>query len=112
MWATFVEGATVDCKLDGQAQQALSVDLHGSDGHRSPVAERLASDVTTQGSAHPLVRAQVANALAAAVLGVSVAVGRTGDTLAWAHVPPGGGVVPDEVWLDTGKTPYQVAAGL
>jgi len=92
----------------------LSVDLRGDDAYRSPVAERLATDVAAETDAHPLVRGRLATdsaALAVAIMAVSVAAGRVGAKLAWEQVPPGGGVVPTEIWLDTGKTPHQRSSG-
>jgi hypothetical protein len=91
----------------------LSIDLRGDDHYRSPVAERLASEVAAEGETHPLVRGGFAKdpfALAAAVSAVSVAVGRMGDRLAWGRLPPGGGIVPTEIWLDTARTPEEIAA--
>lgn len=91
----------------------LSMDLRGDDHYRSPVAETLASEILGEGEAHPLIRGGFAGdplALAAAVSAVSVAVGRMGDRLAWGRLPPGGGIVPMEIWLDTGRTPDEIAA--
>jgi len=90
----------------------LSVDLRGDDHYRSPVAERLANGIAAEGDTHPLVKAQLAadpTALSIAISAVSVAVGRRGDKLAWGRLPSGGGIVPMEIWLDTGQTPDELA---
>ncbi len=80
-------------------------------GHRIPIAERLAEDVAAETEQHPLVVAGIASdsaALKAALLAVSVAGGRQASQMAWERVPPSGGIVVDEIWLDTGKTPDEV----
>lgn len=79
-----------------------------SAAHRVPAADRIAEAVAAEGAAHPLVAAGVADnpdRLSAALAAVSMAGGRLGERLAWERVPPGGGIVVDEIWLDSGETP-------
>jgi hypothetical protein len=85
----------------------LAADRGADERYRSPLAERLASDIAAEGETHPLAKAQLAadpGALNVAVLAVSAAVGREGREMAWKKVPPQGGTVPMEIWLDTGET--------
>jgi hypothetical protein len=80
-------------------------------GHRIPIAERLAEDLSGESEQHPLVLAGVASnpaALNAALLAVSVQGGRQANQMAWQRLPPGGGIIVDEIWLDTGKTPDEL----
>ncbi|NMO54530.1 hypothetical protein HH310_25520 [Actinoplanes sp. TBRC 11911] len=80
--------------------------------HRSPVAEGLARDIAAETDAHPLIAAKVARdptALQAAVEAVSVAGGRLGEDLGWSRLPSGGGILPNDIWLDTAKTLEELA---
>jgi hypothetical protein len=75
---------------------------------RSPVADRLAEEVKRLGDKHPLlVGWNVApDNLWLALKGVSAAAGRTAKQLEWRALPAGtAGVLPDEIWLDTGRPP-------
>jgi len=75
---------------------------------RSPVAERLAEEVKNLGEEHPLVVAwgAPADSLWLALKGVSAAAGRIAGKLEWQQIPAGTvGVIPDELWLDTGRPP-------
>lgn len=92
----------------------LTIDLRGEDRYRSPVAEALANALLSDGEAHPLISSGFAVdplPLATAISAVSVAAGRLGDKIAWGQLPSGGGFVPTEIWLDSGKTPDELAAG-
>lgn len=91
----------------------LTADVRMDEGYRSIAAERLASDLETEADSHPLVRAQLvrdSRALVVALRAVSVALGRVGSQLAWNRVQTSFGIVPNEVWLDTGKTPEELAS--
>lgn len=75
---------------------------------RSPIAERLADDVKRLGDKHPLVIgwSVPADSLWMALKGVSAAAGRAANQLEWRAIPAGtAGVLPDELWLDTGRPP-------
>lgn len=60
---------------------------------RSPIAERLAEEVG--GTTGEDMRLRLG------LMGVSVAVGRRGSELSLRALPPGGGMPPQEIWLDT-----------
>jgi hypothetical protein len=68
----------------------------------SPIAERLAADISRERTLHPLVeRLEVAPArMALALSAVSRAIGRVADKHPATQPPPGGGVMRQEVWLD------------
>ncbi len=75
---------------------------------RSPVAERLAEDVQSLGENHPLVvEWEVSvDSLWLALKGVSAAAGRRARQLEFQLTPVGtAGVIPDELWLDSGHPP-------
>jgi SIR2-like domain len=99
--------------VDAGRPHVLTADLRMDEGYRSIVAERLASDLETEADSHLLVRAQLVRdprALVVALRAVSVALGRIGSQLAWSRVQSSFGSVPNEVWLDTGKTPEELAS--
>jgi hypothetical protein len=86
----------------------LAADVRGDEGYRNPIAEKLALDLATEGSAHEL--AELAGAtgpssLALALRAASVAIGWVGRELSWARVGSQVGVVPMEMWLDSAMTP-------
>lgn len=68
----------------------------------SPVAVRLAADISRETELHPLVSALNIDAgcLELALKAVSHAVGQAAEKHP-ANWPPGGGALPDEIWLDT-----------
>lgn len=83
-------------------------DDDGARRWRSAVAERLAQDVKRLGDKHALVIAWGASSdsLWLALKGMSAAAGRIANRLQWQQIPAGtAGVMPDELWLDTGKPP-------
>jgi SIR2-like domain len=93
------------------ASHLLAADAHFDLGHRIPIADRLAEDVSTEADRHPLIASGVADnpsTLSAALLAVSVAGGRRGHKLAWRPLGGQGGIIVDEIWLDSGKTPSEV----
>ncbi len=82
---------------------------HLKDHHAAPAVEWLLSEVRREGPQHPLVRAGFGGGAAAGLEvmleAVSVAVGRLGNDRAWAALPPGGGVLPGYIWVDTQQVP-------
>lgn len=83
----------------------LLVADRGVDRYRSLVAARLVREIDTEGSSHPLDQLDLLDSpedLAIAVLAVSLAAGRVGHELAWRSAS---GVIPMEVWLDSGQAP-------
>ncbi len=91
----------------------LTADLRMDEAYRSVAAERLVSDLETEADSHPLVTAQLVRdprALVVALRAVSVALGRVGRQLAWSRVQNTVGIIPNEIWLDTGKSPEELAA--
>jgi NAD-dependent SIR2 family protein deacetylase len=69
----------------------------------SPVAERLAAEVSREGDKHPVAQELRGGAdnIELALKIVSRAVGRAADGHPANTPPPGGGVMPDRIWLDT-----------
>lgn len=91
----------------------LTADPRLDERYRSPLAERLADDLETEQSTHPLVVSGYVRdpqALARMLRVVSAALGGIGRELAWARVRGGGGFVPTSVWLDSGKTPEELGS--
>jgi hypothetical protein len=84
----------------------LTVDMH-TDGWRSAVADRLAEELSSPGSSHPLpgfddggfVGAQRDSVVMSAV---SIALGAVGKELAWSRIFAG--TPPSSMWLDIGKS--------
>jgi hypothetical protein len=73
---------------------------------RCDVAERLRSELLAEGQDHPLIAAGIgtdALTLATALRAVSHAIGLKAQGYAHARR----GVVPDAIWLDTGKAPHE-----
>lgn len=74
---------------------------------RCDVAQRLFDEVTAQGDDHPLVRAGIGpdgQTLSAAIRSVSHAIGRRARE---SSIRPGG-AQPDELWVDSGRAPYEL----
>lgn len=95
-----------------QRPHVLAVDDGPDDRYHNPLAKRLAYDLDVDAANHPLITSNFApdsRELSIAVSAVSVAIGRVGNELAWNRLPPGGGAVVQEVWLDTNKTPNEVS---
>ncbi|WP_169807854.1 SIR2 family protein [Actinomadura hibisca] len=91
----------------------LTKDYRLDEAYRSPIAERLADDLEAEQAAHPLVRgglAQDPHALATALRAVSRALGTEGRELAWKRVLGRAGIIPSEMWLDSGKTPDELSS--
>ncbi len=89
----------------------LVQDVRGDKGYLSPIAARLARDLRSEGSLHPVAAGGLTrdpDAYANALDAVSLAWGMVGRDLAWSRVRERVGVVPSEVWLDTGLTPDEI----
>lgn len=82
------------------------------------VADRIVTELQAEGDAHPLIQAAVAadaESLSTAIRAVGAAASRKALDLSWKEIETvgnkiGSGVIPDEIWIDTGLTPEQVAA--
>lgn len=80
----------------------LATDYVAGQRWKSPVAERLASELIAEDSDHPLIRDGVSDSalkLSAGLLVVSRAVGRRASELSWKGAA--GGIQPDELWIDS-----------
>ncbi|MFJ5862448.1 SIR2 family protein [Pseudarthrobacter sp. NPDC092439] len=92
----------------------LAVDRRLDERWHCPVAEHLARELDIEGDAHPLVQAGLgkdATALSVAARAASAAVGSIAHDLSWRDVGPGfASFIPDEIWIDSGKTPSQIAS--
>jgi hypothetical protein len=90
----------------------LTVDNRGDDRYQSVTAIRLAHDLRTEGSAHPLITSglfeDVDNALLA-VKAVSARLGMIGYELSWARVSGRVGNIPMQMWIDSDQTPHERA---
>jgi NAD-dependent SIR2 family protein deacetylase len=87
---------------------------------RVPVADRIVTELKAEGDSHPLIQAAVAvdaESLSAAIRAVGAAAGRKALNLSWKGIEAvgnkvGSGLIPDEIWIDTGLTPEQLAASV
>lgn len=80
----------------------LATDYVAGQRWKSPVAERLASELMAEGSDHLLIRDGVSDSalkLSAGLLVVSLAVGRRASELSWKGAV--GGIGLDELWIDS-----------
>lgn len=76
----------------------------------APIADRIVAELESEKNAHPLIQGGLAGnstTLASAVRAVNYAVGRIANELSWEKKSGGG--IPDELWIDTGLTPQQLA---
>lgn len=82
-------------------------DARGDFRWHSPVAERLVRELDAERENHPLVQESLgsANDLSMAIRAVSAAAGQVGHNLTFGR----SGAVPDQIWIDTGKTPHELA---
>lgn len=90
----------------------LAVDRRNNRRWHSPIAERLARELATEGASHPLIQSALyrdATALSVALRAVSAGVGLVANELSWSGVRPGvASFIPDEIWIDSGQTPSQI----
>jgi hypothetical protein len=91
----------------------LTVDMH-TDEWRSPVADRLADELSSPGSSHPLPGFDDGGFLgtqrdSVVMSAVSIALGAVGNKLAWSRVFDG--TPPSSMWLDSGKSSEEVEQG-
>lgn len=81
----------------------LTVDRFDHDVFATPAAERLANNPAITAPTSPMARLAAASArshVADVITAVGRALGRRGRDKAYGAIPPGGGAVADEVWLD------------
>lgn len=90
----------------------LTVDVRGNDRYQSATAWRLLQDIRAEGEAHPFFAdglfADVSSALLA-FEAVSTRLGMVGYDLSWKRVLGRAGVVPMQMWIDSGQTPDERA---
>lgn len=90
----------------------LAVDRRNNRRWHSPIAERLARELATEGDSHPLIQSALctdATALSVALRAVSAGVGLVANELSWSGMRPGvASFIPDEIWIDSGQTPSQI----
>lgn len=90
----------------------LTADLRMDERYQSVTATRLLHDLKAESAAHPLTTSGFVDdpdGFALAVKAVSTRLGMIGNELSWGRVRGGGGVVPSQMWLDSGKTPGERA---
>jgi len=88
----------------------LTVDVRGDDRYQSATAMRLLRDIESEGPAHPLFTSGLLDDVASALLAmkaVSVRLGVVGYDLSWDRVRGAAGVVPMQMWIDSGQTPQE-----
>ena len=91
----------------------LVADTRMNERYQSVVATRLLHDLAVEGTAHPLVAGGLVTdpeIFEVAVSAVSLRLGQIGSELSWARVANRSGSVPSQMWLDSGKTPDEVAS--
>jgi hypothetical protein len=90
----------------------LTADLRMGERYQSVTATRLVHDLKAEGAAHPLITSGFTTnpkSFAVAVAAVNTRLGAVGSELSWSR---GNGFIPSQIWLDTGKTPEELAAQL
>lgn len=78
------------------------------DGGASPEARRLIDDLKFEGSANPLITNGLFGRSDDALLAlraVDAQLAALADRCIWEQLPPGGGFMPSEIWLDSGLPP-------
>jgi hypothetical protein len=91
----------------------LTVDMRMDERYQSVVATRLRHDLRAEGTAHHLASSGLAedpDGFTLALKAVSARLGMIGHELSWARVHERAGIVPAQIWLDSGKTPGELAA--
>ena len=88
----------------------LVVDRRANEHYPSPVAESLLRDLDAEASSHALITSGFAidpADLSSALRAVNLRLGAIGHDLAWSSVSGRSGIIPSEVWIDTGETPEE-----
>jgi hypothetical protein len=89
----------------------LTADAHSHDrGWVVPLATKLGDEVRVLGDTHRFITNGLWDESAPFVVAldaVSAGLGTLGRELAYGRLPPGGGVVPSTMWLDTQETMYE-----
>jgi len=106
-------GRALNRMAEGVLVQPLWPHVLGRDTHasvaswRCDAAQQLFDEITAQGDEHPIVRAGIGpdgQTLAAAIRSVSHCLGRRARE---SSMRPGG-AQPDELWVDSGRAPYEL----
>lgn len=90
----------------------LTVDVRGDDRYQSVTAIRLLHDLEAEGAAHPLFTTGLFDNVDSALLAVkavSARLGMIGYELSWNRVRGAAGIVPMQMWIDSGQTPHERA---
>lgn len=91
----------------------LTVDRRTDERYQSDVALHLLNDLSSEGAAHPLVMSGFVDDVenfALALNAVNARLGILGRELSWERVRNSAGFIPSEMWLDSAKTPAELAA--
>lgn len=88
----------------------FTVDHRSDERYQSVVATKLAHELTVERASHPLIATGFLDDPDTAVLAVkavSARLGAIGRQLCWDRLSGAAGIVPSQIWIDTGQTPHE-----
>ncbi|MEW1974448.1 SIR2 family protein [Microbacterium profundi] len=88
----------------------LTADHRGDDRYQSVTAIRLAHDLSAERTVHPIIASGLLEDVDSALLAVravSTKLGMIGYELSWERVRGAAGIVPMQMWIDSGRTPQE-----
>ncbi|HCE5431450.1 TPA: SIR2 family protein [Legionella pneumophila] len=92
----------------------LTADNRGDERYQSVTATRLAHDLSAERAAHPTIASGLLEDVDGALLAVkavSTRLGMIGSELSWDRVRGVAGIVPSQMWIDSGQTPQERTRG-